>query len=81
MVDISPGEVWSALPDGSNVYVNSRFVEYLGMSLVEWLQDYPVALTFILMMSRSSGPSRIMVLQVTTWRCGYAKVMEVFAGF
>ena len=32
MVDIIPAIVWSALPDGSNVYVNSRFVEYSGMS-------------------------------------------------
>src|SRR5580692_11040859 len=27
--------VWSALPDGSNAYVNSRFVEYSGMSAVQ----------------------------------------------
>ena len=26
-----PAVVWSALPDGSNSYVNSRFVEYCGM--------------------------------------------------
>jgi len=32
MVDIIPAIVWSALPDGSNAYVNSRFVEYSGMS-------------------------------------------------
>ena len=32
VVDILPAIVWSALPDGSNVYVNSRFVEYSGMS-------------------------------------------------
>jgi formate hydrogenlyase transcriptional activator len=32
VVDIIPAIVWSALPDGSNVYVNSRFVEYSGMS-------------------------------------------------
>ncbi len=32
LVDIIPAIVWSALPDGSNVYVNSRFVEYSGMS-------------------------------------------------
>jgi formate hydrogenlyase transcriptional activator len=32
VVDIIPAIVWSALPDGSNVYVNSRFVEYAGMS-------------------------------------------------
>ena len=27
-----PAIVWSALPDGSNSYVNSRYVEYCGMS-------------------------------------------------
>jgi PAS domain S-box-containing protein len=32
VVDIIPAIVWSALPDGSNAYVNSRFVEYSGMS-------------------------------------------------
>jgi PAS domain S-box-containing protein len=32
VIDIIPAIVWSALPDGSNVYVNSRFVEYSGMS-------------------------------------------------
>jgi PAS domain-containing protein len=32
VVDITPAIVWSALPDGSNAYVNSRFVEYSGMS-------------------------------------------------
>ena len=32
VVDIIPAIVWSALPDGLNVYVNSRFVEYSGMS-------------------------------------------------
>jgi formate hydrogenlyase transcriptional activator len=32
VVDTIPAIVWSALPDGSNAYVNSRFVEYAGMS-------------------------------------------------
>src|SRR5882672_8599029 len=32
VVDTIPAIVWSALPDGSNAYVNSRFVEYSGMS-------------------------------------------------
>jgi PAS domain S-box-containing protein len=32
VVDSIPAIVWSALPDGSNAYVNSRFVEYSGMS-------------------------------------------------
>jgi PAS domain-containing protein len=32
VIDIIPAIVWSALPDGSNAYVNSRFVEYSGMS-------------------------------------------------
>ena len=32
VVDIIPAIMWSALPDGSNVYVNTRFVEYSGMS-------------------------------------------------
>jgi len=31
VVDTIPAIVWSALPDGSNAYVNSRFVEYCGM--------------------------------------------------
>ena len=31
VVDTIPAIVWSALPDGSNCYVNSRFVEYCGM--------------------------------------------------
>ncbi len=31
VVDTMPAIVWSALPDGSNSYVNSRFVEYCGM--------------------------------------------------
>jgi PAS domain S-box-containing protein len=32
VVNTIPAIVWSALPDGSNTYVNSRFVEYSGMS-------------------------------------------------
>jgi formate hydrogenlyase transcriptional activator len=32
VLDSIPAVVWSALPDGSNSYVNSRFVEYCGMS-------------------------------------------------
>ena len=31
VVDSIPAIVWSALPDGSNSYVSSRFVEYCGM--------------------------------------------------
>jgi len=31
VIDTIPAIVWSALPDGSNSYVNSRFVEYCGM--------------------------------------------------
>ena len=33
VVDTIPAVVWSARPDGSNTYVNSRFVEYSGMSV------------------------------------------------
>src|SRR5277367_2327615 len=32
VVDSIPAIVWRALPDGSNAYVNSRFVEYAGIS-------------------------------------------------
>ena len=32
LLDSIPAVAWSALPDGSNAYVNSRFVEYAGMS-------------------------------------------------
>ncbi len=32
MIDTIPAIVWSALPDGSNTYVNKRFVEYTGLS-------------------------------------------------
>jgi PAS domain S-box-containing protein len=32
IVDTIPGLVWVALPDGSNTYVNSRYVEYSGMA-------------------------------------------------
>ena len=32
VVDTIPAIVWSGLPDGSNAYVNSRFVEYTGIS-------------------------------------------------
>jgi PAS domain S-box-containing protein len=32
VVDTIPALVWSALPDGSNIYVNKRFVEYTGSS-------------------------------------------------
>jgi len=31
-IDTIPAIVWSALPDGSNTYVNKRFVEYTGSS-------------------------------------------------
>jgi formate hydrogenlyase transcriptional activator len=31
VIDTIPAIAWSALPDGSNAYVNSRFVEYCGM--------------------------------------------------
>jgi PAS domain S-box-containing protein len=32
IIDTIPGLVWVALPDGSNTYVNGRYVEYSGMS-------------------------------------------------
>jgi PAS domain S-box-containing protein len=32
VIDTIPAIVWSALPDGSNAYVNKRFVEYSGLS-------------------------------------------------
>ena len=32
VIDSIPALVWSALPDGSNIYVNKRFVEYTGSS-------------------------------------------------
>ena len=32
IIDTIPGLVWVALPDGSNTYVNSRYVEYSGMT-------------------------------------------------
>ena len=32
VIDTIPAAVWSALPDGSNTYVNQRFVEYSGLS-------------------------------------------------
>ena len=32
VIDTIPAMVWSALPDGSNTYVNKRFVEYSGSS-------------------------------------------------
>ncbi len=32
VVDTIPAIVWSALPDGSNAYVNRQFVEYSGIS-------------------------------------------------
>jgi PAS domain S-box-containing protein len=31
-IDTIPAIVWSALPDGSNIYVNKRYVEYMGSS-------------------------------------------------
>jgi formate hydrogenlyase transcriptional activator len=35
IIDTIPGMVWVALPDGSNIYVNSRYVEYSGMSAAQ----------------------------------------------
>ena len=35
VVDTIPAIVWVALPDGSNTYVNRRFVEYSGMSAAQ----------------------------------------------
>ena len=32
VIDTIPAMVWSTLPDGSNTYVNKRFVEYTGSS-------------------------------------------------
>src|SRR5260370_14541512 len=32
VIDTIPAIVWTALPDGSNTYVNKRFVEYSGLS-------------------------------------------------
>ncbi len=31
-IDTIPATVWSALPNGSNIYANKRFVEYTGLS-------------------------------------------------
>jgi PAS domain S-box-containing protein len=33
VIDTIPAMVWTALPDGSNAYVNRRFIEYSGMSV------------------------------------------------
>src|SRR5277367_5972248 len=33
VIDTIPAIVWSTLPDGSNTYVNKRFVEYSGLSV------------------------------------------------
>ena len=35
VVDTIPAIVWVALPDGSNTYVNSRFLDYSGMSTAQ----------------------------------------------
>jgi PAS domain S-box-containing protein len=35
VIDTIPTIAWSALPDGSNNYVNKRFVEYSGLSAEE----------------------------------------------
>jgi PAS domain S-box-containing protein len=35
IVDTIPAMVWVALPDGSNTYVNSRYVEYSGMTATQ----------------------------------------------
>ena len=35
IIDTIPTVAWSALPDGSNSYVNKRFVEYAGLSAEE----------------------------------------------
>jgi PAS domain S-box-containing protein len=35
IVDTIPTMVWAALPDGSNTYVNSRYVEYSGMAATQ----------------------------------------------
>src|ERR1700731_955395 len=35
IVDTIPAIVWVALPDGSNTYVNSRYVEYSGMAAAQ----------------------------------------------
>ena len=35
VIDTIPTMAWSALPDGSNAYVNKRFVEYSGLSAVQ----------------------------------------------
>src|SRR6266478_3875967 len=32
VIDTIPAIVWSALPDGSNIYANRRFIEYSGLS-------------------------------------------------
>jgi len=32
VIDTIPAIVWSTLPDGSNTYVNKRYVEYTGSS-------------------------------------------------
>jgi PAS domain S-box-containing protein len=32
VIDTIPATVWSALPDGSNTYVNRRFIEFSGMA-------------------------------------------------
>ena len=32
VIDTIPATVWSALPDGSNTYINAHFVEYTGLS-------------------------------------------------
>jgi PAS domain S-box-containing protein len=35
IVDTIPAIVWVALPDGSNTYVNSRYVDYSGMEAAQ----------------------------------------------
>jgi formate hydrogenlyase transcriptional activator len=37
MIDIIPDLVWSCLPDGTTVFLNRRWLDYTGLSLVEGL--------------------------------------------
>ena len=82
VLDSIPAIVWSALPDGSNTYVNRRFVEYSGSSAEQtagsgWQAQFTL---MILSDMQVNGWKRLLPASLSKMRCVSAARMGNIAG-
>jgi len=82
VIDTIPAIAWSALPDGSNSYVNSRFVEYCGMPPEQIAGSGWHAATHPMILSDTtpSGSRALAVANLLRTRCASAARTGNIAG-